>query len=234
LGEVLETFPIVFIHGAGGNQKVWVNQVEYFKNSLAINLPGHDGGEGKRSIDEYVEYVKHFLDERGLKEVVLVGHSMGGAIAQMFALKYPDYLKAVVLVCTGAKLRVLPKIFELIMQNYSKAVELIVDMALSKNTSQTVKKQVIEELLKAKPEVVYGDFEACDKFDIMDQVANIKVRTLIICGSEDILTPVKYSKYLNEKIANSILKIIDGSGHMVMLEKPKEFNSILEEFLNSL
>ncbi|RLI02926.1 hypothetical protein DRO30_01835 [Candidatus Bathyarchaeota archaeon] len=234
MGEVLETFPIVFIHGAGGNQKVWVNQVEYFKNSLAINLPGHDGGEGKRSIDEYVEYVKHFLDERGLKEVVLVGHSMGGAIAQMFALKYPDYLKAVVLVCTGAKLRVLPKIFELIMQNYSKAVELIVDMALSKNTSQTVKKQVIEELLKAKPEVVYGDFEACDKFDIMDQVANIKVRTLIICGSEDILTPVKYSKYLNEKIANSILKIIDGSGHMVMLEKPKEFNSILEEFLNSL
>ena len=230
----METFPIVFIHGAGGNQKVWVNQVEYFKNSLAINLPGHDGGEGKRSIDEYVEYVKHFLDERGLKEVVLVGHSMGGAIAQMFALKYPDYLKAVVLVCTGAKLRVLPKIFELIMQNYSKAVELIVDMALSKNTSQTIKKQVIEELLKAKPEVVYGDFEACDKFDIMDQVANIKVRTLIICGSEDMLTPVKYSKYLNEKIANSILKIIDGSGHMVMLEKPKEFNSILEEFLNSL
>ena len=59
MGEVLETFPIVFIHGAGGNQKVWVNQVEYFKNSLAINLPGHDGGEGKRSIDEYVEYVKH-------------------------------------------------------------------------------------------------------------------------------------------------------------------------------
>ena len=230
----METFPIVFIHGAGGNQKVWVNQVEYFKNSLAINLPGHDNGEGKRSIDEYVEYVKHFLDERGLKEVVLVGHSMGGAIAQMFALKYPDYLKAVVLVCTGAKLRVLPKIFELIMQNYSKAVELIVDMALSKNTSQTIKKQVIEELLKAKPEVVYGDFEACDKFDIMDQVANIKVRTLIICGSEDMLTPVKYSKYLNEKIANSILKIIDGSGHMVMLEKPKEFNSILEEFLNSL
>ena len=230
----METFPIVFIHGAGGNQKVWVNQVEYFKNSLAINLPGHDGGEGKRSIDEYVEYVKHFLDERSLKEVVLVGHSMGGAIAQMFALKYPDYLKAVVLVCTGAKLRVLPKIFELIMQNYSKAVELIVDMALSKNTSQTIKKQVIEELLKAKPEVVYGDFEACDKFDIMEQVANIKVRTLIICGSEDMLTPVKYSKYLNEKIANSILKIIDGSGHMVMLEKPKEFNSILEEFLNSL
>ena len=197
-------------------------------------MPGHDNGEGKRSIDEYVEYVKHFLDERGLKEVVLVGHSMGGAIAQMFALKYPDYLKAVVLVCTGAKLRVLPKIFELIMQNYSKAVELIVDIALSKNTSQTIKKQVIEELLKAKPEVVYGDFEACDKFDIMEQVANIKVRTLIICGSEDMLTPVKYSKYLNEKIANSILKIIDGSGHMVMLEKPKEFNSILEEFLNSL
>ncbi|MGP3667807.1 MAG: alpha/beta fold hydrolase [Candidatus Bathyarchaeota archaeon] len=225
---------IVFIHGAGGNQKIWINQVQHFKNSLAINLPGHDGGGGKRSIDEYVEYVKHFLDEKSLKEVVLVGHSMGGAIAQMFALKYPNYLKALVLVCTGARLRVLPEILKLIKESYGKAVELIVNMAFSRSTSQTIKKQFIEELLKVKPEVVYGDFEACDKFDIMDQIANIKVKTLIICGSEDVLTPVKYSKYLNEKIANSVLRIVEGSGHMVMLEKPKEFNRTLEEFLNLL
>ncbi|MCX8175978.1 MAG: alpha/beta hydrolase [Candidatus Bathyarchaeota archaeon] len=224
----------VFVHGAGGSQKVWVNQVEYFKSSLAINLPGHDGGEGKRSINEYVSYVKHFLDERSLKEVILVGHSMGGAIAQMFALKHPSYLKALVLVCTGARLRVLPEIFKLIRENYNEAVELIVNMAFSKNTSQAIKNQVVEEMLKVKPEVFYGDFEACDKFDIMDQVANIKVKTLIVCGSEDMLTPVKYSRYLNEKIANSILRIIEDSGHMVMLEKPKEFNRILEEFLNSL
>jgi len=231
---LLSLYPIVFIHGAGGNHKVWTYQVKYFKNSIAINLPGHDGGEGRRSIDEYVEYVRDFLDRNGLRNVVLVGHSMGGAIAQKFALKYSEYLRAIVLVCTGARLRVLSKIFELIRDNYPKAVELIVNMAVSRNASQTIKSQVAEELLKANPKVVYGDFEACDKFDMMDQVSNIRVKTLIICGSDDLLTPVKYSKYLNDKIPGSILKIIEGSGHMVMIEKPEEFNSILNDFIYSL
>jgi len=231
---LLSLYPIVFIHGAGGNHKVWAYQVKYFRNSIAINLPGHDGGEGRRSVDEYVEYVRDFLDRNGLRNVVLVGHSMGGAIAQKFALKYSEYLRAIVLVCTGARLRVLPKIFELIRDNYPKAVELIANMAVSRNASQTIKSQVAEELLKANPKVVYGDFEACDKFDIMDQVSNIRVKTLIICGSDDLLTPVKYSKYLNDKIPGSILKIIEGSGHMVMIEKPEEFNSILNDFIYSL
>lgn len=230
----LSPYPIVFIHGAGGNHRVWAYQVGYFKNSIAINLPGHDGGEGRRNIDEYVEYVKEFLDRNSLRNIVLVGHSMGGAIVQKFALKYSGYLKAIVLVCTGARLRVLPKIFELIRADYPKAVDFIASMAVSKNASQAVKNQVMEELLKAKPEVVYGDFEACDKFDIMDQVSNISVKTLIICGSDDLLTPVKYSKYLNEKILGSTLKVIEGSGHMVMIEKPREFNSILDEFIRSL
>jgi pimeloyl-ACP methyl ester carboxylesterase len=231
---LLSLYPILFIHGAGGNYKVWAYQVKYFKNSIAINLPGHDGGEGRRSIDEYVEYVRDFLDRSGLRNVVLVGHSMGGAIAQGFALKYSEYLRAIVLVCTGARLRVLPKMFELIRDNYPKAVELIANMAVSRSASQAIKSQVVEELLKANPKVVYGDFEACDKFDVMDQVGNIRVKTLIICGSDDLLTPVKYSKYLNDKIPGSILRIIEGSGHMVMMEKPEEFNSILNDFIYSL
>ncbi|MEM1546476.1 MAG: alpha/beta hydrolase [Candidatus Methanomethylicia archaeon] len=227
-------YPIVFIHGAGGNHKVWAYQVKYFKNSIAIDLPGHDGGEGKRSIEEYVEYVRDFLDRNSLRNVVLVGHSMGGAIVQMFALKYSNYLKAIVLVCTGARLRVLPKIFKLIHEDYSKAVDFIVSMAVSSNASQTIRNRVKEELLKTSPEVIYGDFEACDKFDLMNQISSISVKTLIICGSDDLLTPVKYSKYLNEKISGSTLRVVEGSGHMVMIEKPEEFNNILYEFIHSL
>ncbi|MEM3361576.1 MAG: hypothetical protein QW134_01535 [Nitrososphaeria archaeon] len=88
----------------------------------------------------------------------------------------------------------------MIKESYGKAVELIVNMAFSRSTSQIIKKQFIEELLKVKPKVVYGDFEACDKFDIMNQIANIKVKTLVVRGgSEDVLTPVRDSKYLNEK-----------------------------------
>jgi pimeloyl-ACP methyl ester carboxylesterase len=79
--------------------------------------------------------------------------------------------------------------------------------------------------------VTLRDFLACDKFNYMDKVENIEYRTLIICGKEDLLTPVKYSQYLKQKIKNSELYIIEEAGHMVMLEKPNEVNQIIERFL---
>jgi pimeloyl-ACP methyl ester carboxylesterase len=81
--------------------------------------------------------------------------------------------------------------------------------------------------------VVYGDFETCDKFDVMGSLDRINLPTLIICGRDDLLTPVKYSEYLRAHIRNSELRVIDDAGHMVMLEKPEEFNEILENFLRN-
>jgi pimeloyl-ACP methyl ester carboxylesterase len=75
---------------------------------------------------------------------------------------------------------------------------------------------------------------ACDEFDIMNELGEIKVPTLIISGEEDILTPVKYGEYLSQKISNSKLHVINGAGHFMMQEKPDEFNRVLLEFLNSL
>jgi pimeloyl-ACP methyl ester carboxylesterase len=93
---------------------------------------------------------------------------------------------------------------------------------------------VAEEMRKIALEVLLGDFEACDKFDIVERVSGIKVPTLIICGEDDKLTPVKYSEYLKANIQHSKLEIVVGAGHMVMLEKPKEFNKILDEFIKEI
>jgi pimeloyl-ACP methyl ester carboxylesterase len=225
---------LLFIHGAGGNHKIWENQTKFFGNAIAIDLSGHGAGVGKRTIDEYVAEVKKFCDEKDLKDIVMVGNSMGGAIVQKFALDYPEYLKAIVLVCTGAKLRVNPIIFEAIKGNHAQAVELIAEFAFSNKASSETKLKVIEEMRNVNPDVVYGDFEACDKFNVMDRLKEIKVPTLIICGLEDQLTPVKYSEYLKNNIPNSKLEIIADAGHMVMLEKPKEFNEKLERFIQEL
>jgi pimeloyl-ACP methyl ester carboxylesterase len=178
--------------------------------------------------------VKKFCDERGLKNIVTVGHSMGGAIVQKFALDHPEYLKAIVLVCTGAKLRVDSIIFDIIKRNYAQAVELITTIAFSNKAPAETKKKAAEEMRNISPDVTYGDFEACDKFNIMNRLKEIKMPALIICGLEDQLTPVKYSEYLKNNIPNSKLEIIADAGHMVMLEKPKEFNEILEKFIKEL
>jgi len=225
---------LLFIHGAGGSHKVWEYQMKFFSDLVTIDLPGHGVGVGKRTIDEYVESVKKFCDERGLKNIVMVGHSMGGAIVQKFALDHPESLKAIVLVCTGAKLRVTPLIFEAIKKNYAQAIELITKLAFSNKATSETKEKAAEEMRNISPEVTYGDFEACDKFNIMDRLKEIKVPTLIICGLEDQLTPVKYSEYLKNNIPNSKLEVIVDAGHMVMQEKPKEFNEILEKFIKEL
>jgi pimeloyl-ACP methyl ester carboxylesterase len=130
---------LLFIHGAGGNHKIWEYQTKHFNNAIAVDLPGHGFGEGKRTIKEYVEYVKRFCDERGFKNIVIIGHSMGGAIAQEFALTYPEYLKALVLVGTGAKLRVSPVIFEAIRKGYDCIIELTEKFAFSDKTPKEIK-----------------------------------------------------------------------------------------------
>jgi pimeloyl-ACP methyl ester carboxylesterase len=225
---------ILFIHGAGGTHKVWRSQTEFFKDAIAINLPGHGAGEGKTSIDDYVEEVRGFCDAQGLRNIVMIGASMGGAIAQKFALDHSEYLKALVLVSTGAKLRVNPVIFSAIEKDYYEAVELLMQFFFSEKAGSELKRKSADEMKKIKPEVTRGDFEACDKFNIMDRVKEINLPTLVICGLDDVLTPPKYSEYLKNNISGSKLEVIADAGHMVMREKPEEFNEKLDKFLEEL
>ena len=97
-----------------------------------------------------------------------------------------------------------------------------------------VGKVMAESRIKIGPAVFLNDFLCCDKFDIMDQVHNIKLPTLVICGNEDEMTPVKYTKYLAGKIEGVQEVIIDGATHGASREKPGEYNQAIERFLASL
>jgi len=229
-------FNLVFVHGAGGSHKNWLSQIRHFSrgyNALALDLPGHGDseGEGAESIAEYRDFVKAFLEALGLEKPVLVGHSMGGAITQSFALAYPELLKGIALVGTGAKLRVSPKILDALQGDPQAAVELICQWGYSPSAEPELLKKGKTELLKASIRVIERDFRACDAFDIMLEVKDIRVPTLLICGANDQLTPVKYTHFLHNHIQGSTLTIVPGASHFVMLEKPEEFNRALEAFL---
>jgi pimeloyl-ACP methyl ester carboxylesterase len=195
-------------------------------NLYAVDLPGHgrSGGEARRSIIDYVEFLSGFLEATGLARTTLVGHSMGGAIAQRFALEHPSKVDRLILVGTGARLRVLPSILEGLLKDFESTVQMMLGYAYSENAS---------EELANPPHVLHGDFFACDEFDIMDRLGEIRCPTLLICGGQDQLTPPKYSQFLQERIADTRLTIIPGAGHMVMLEKPEEVNHAVEEFLKT-
>jgi len=233
-GKIGADSPIVYIHGAGKSHHSWVNQLASEINGyaqIALDLPGHGDSEGMgfKSIDDYADFVKSFVDALGIDDFVIAGNSMGGAISQTFALKYQNYLKGMILIGTGAKLRVKKEILEGTLKGESYA-----DNAYSSKTDKELIKKAESDFSKTPPQVRHDDFYACDNFDVMDQISNINVPTLIICGQDDMLTPVKYSEFLHSNIKNSQLKIIPEAGHMVMWEKPKEVNKAIANFVTNL
>ena len=224
---------IFFIHGAGANPSVWRLQTAHFKDSVAVELPGHPNGSGLTAVDEYARVVGYMIDEKAPTAPIIAGHSMGGAIAIELALRGRE-LRGLVLVGTGARLRVRPEFLAKVRENYGEASKLLASWSVSPSADPTVVDRIARDLMRVRPEVTLGDFMACDKFDRMDRVQEITCRTLVVCGAEDRMTPRKYSEYLHERIKNSELAIIPGAGHSVMLEKPRDFDRVLEAFLASL
>jgi pimeloyl-ACP methyl ester carboxylesterase len=230
---VLSELTVVFLHGAGGSRMTWHLQLPHFKDALAIDLPGHPIGSGFSTILQYVDWIQQCVRDNKVRNPVIVGHSMGGAIGIEFALRNSD-LTGLVLVGTGARLRVHPSILSKTSENYEEACRLIANWSVSPRGDPVIKDRIAQEMLKVRADVTYGDFLACDNFDRMSDVERIHCPTLIVCGADDELTPVKYSRYLHEKIRGSKLLVIEGAGHMVMLEKHRAFNDALETFLATL
>jgi len=199
-----------------------------------VDLPGHPTGLGRNTISGYAEFVVKTIMERKLKPAILVGHSMGGAIAIEIALGQPQLIGGIALVGSGARLPVTPVIKDGVIRNYARAAEVIAEWAYSPKTDPKLKRSSVQELLEVPASVTYGDFEACDRFDRMNEIERIHLPTLIVCGEDDRLTPVKYSQYIKEKIRNARLVIIPDAGHSVMLEKPEELNTALQAFISDL
>jgi len=228
---------IVFIHGAGGNHTHWLYQTSSLGNQflcLAVDLPGHGLSEGQASdsIKEYADFVHDFIEHVAGGPVFLAGHSMGGAIAMEFGLCFPDKLSGLILIGTGARLRVAQPILETF--GAGKHFLSFTDYAYGSGTPPELLQKAKQEMLETDPLVFYNDLTACNNFDIMERISDIRLPTLVLGASDDRLTPLKYSRYLAENIINSRLEIIEGSGHMMMLEKPSEVNSHIEQFVKSV
>jgi pimeloyl-ACP methyl ester carboxylesterase len=227
---------ILFIHGAGGGQYTWGSQKAFFEkefNPIIIELPGHgeSGGEGEKEIPRYAEQVYAFLQAVGLGKVFLVGHSMGGAIVQTLALTHPEVIKGVVLVGTGVRLKVLPLILNGIMENFRETIPRIIQYAYSRKAPPQLIEDGVTQMLKCRPEVLHGDFSACDRFDVMKEVDTSDLPALIVCGEDDALTPVLYSQFLHSRIKGSKLEVLSNAGHMVMMESAQAFNEKVREFI---
>ncbi len=156
---------------------------------------------------------------------------MGGAIVQTLALAHPEVIKGVVLVGTGARLKVLDVILNGIKSNFEEAVKKINELSYSPKAPPILIERGVSDLIRCRPEVLFGDYYACNQFDIMKDVEKIHLPTLILCGDVDQLTPLKYSQFLYNQINGSILEVLSNAGHNVMIESPQPFNMKIGEFI---
>jgi pimeloyl-ACP methyl ester carboxylesterase len=119
-------------------------------------------------------------------------------------------------------------------ETFREAVDLVTSYAISPNAPSRMVELARARMSETRPEVLYGDFLACDQFDVMDRLGEISVPTLVICGTEDQLTPLKYSHFLMESIPEARMVTVESAGHMVMLEQPGEVAQAVKEFMDEV
>jgi pimeloyl-ACP methyl ester carboxylesterase len=231
--------PLVFIHGSGDSGRIWRLQVEQLANAFAIDLPGHgaraDTLPAEVSVQDYARAVHEIItSELGLQRPIIAGHSLGGAIALQMGLEYGEELGGLILIGTGARLRVYPALLQEAREEPDLAHEHTTEMCLLPEHLPTIGRQIVQEQVKPKPGILYRDLLACDRFDVIARLHEISLPALILCGCEDRLTPPKYSTFLREHLTGvkdgAGLHIFPEAGHYVMWEQPEMVNQAIKEW----
>jgi pimeloyl-ACP methyl ester carboxylesterase len=230
--EDASTPPLLLIHGAAATHLTWSIQIRKL-NSIAVDLPGHGKSPppSRTSVPAYAEDMIALMNALKLESAIVAGQSMGGAIAQTLALNYAERVRGMILIGSGAKLSVNPRILEKMLTAQSEIGELFKDMHWGDNADPRLRELGYQQFVKVPAEVAHGDYTACTRFDVRDRLSEIHVPTLVIGGTEDKMTPPRFAEYLAEHIPNAQLALIHGGGHHIVLEQPEAVATTIQDWL---
>ncbi len=232
--------PVVLIHGAGSDHLCWpvnLRRLNGFR-VLAPDLSGHgrSSGVSRQSVQEYAADLIAFLDALGIFSVVLVGHSLGGAVALETALLHPAQVHALVLISTAAH-TLIPNEFLNYLASPSSvknARHWLQERLLSPESSPALIKKSSTALESVRQEVLHNDWKAVASFDRCGRVKEISQPARVICGNKDRIVPLAGSRHLAASLPNAHLQVIPNAGHLVLLEKPGILAEGINQFLNEL
>jgi pimeloyl-ACP methyl ester carboxylesterase len=240
-----EGFPLVFVHGYTGNLRDWDLQLPAVLSQgcrvILLDLRGHGESEKPtRSVDYTLELMAQdvyaLVGQLGLGKCCLIGHSMGGMIAQRLILAHPDPFRAFVLVDTSAEAPDAPanerraRLAAIARERGMAAVfgELAGQVEAEPDARDEWWRQF---LLTSREAYVHCAEAISDHEPLLEEMGAISVPTLIICGEDD-ETYLGPSQRLHERIRGSELAVIAGAGHSPQAEQSDEFNRVLTAFLS--
>jgi pimeloyl-ACP methyl ester carboxylesterase len=245
-----EGFPLLLIHGFTGSLRNWALQVPVLSRNfrmVSLDLRGHGHSEKPTRPDDYplelmAEDAYGLLPHLGIDQCYLIGHSMGGMVAQYFVLTHSEAVRALVLVDTAADT---PDGIR--REEQARLVEIARDEGMEAVFEEQLRSNPLADRLRNQPQLlevwrrqflltsreayVYVARAMAKCRPSLDKLHAIQVPTLIICGEND-ESFVGPSRRMHERIAGSELVILAGAGHTPQIEKAPDFNRVLIGFLS--
>ncbi|MEM3086228.1 MAG: alpha/beta hydrolase [Halobacteria archaeon] len=245
--EVFGSGPaMVWHHGFSSCGKFWLQFVgELPGRHILVDARGH--GYSDPSKEEVItaaamaEDVLRILDAEGADRAVVLGHSMGGIVAQELTLRHPDRVRGLILAGTlpsapmlGFKARLsanrILKYARFLAKPVVKAVIRITEPWLTLEQAD----MVMDEFYRCDFRTLWAIGRGLRRFDALDRLGQIKVPTLVLVGAGDKLTPPKVNEEIHRRIPGSEFVVLPESGHWVPLERPREFTGAIRKLLDRL
>ena len=216
---------LLLLHSAGATPDVWTDVRRYLFGVPVLTpaLPGREGaGPATESVAEHATAVLRVMDDAGIDRVTVAGHSLGGAVALWLAIHARDRVAGIGVANASARMRVHPQLLAALPEGFSDVLEMI---AVS-NFPPGSPREWIDRRRDAYERVggatLLADLLACDRFDVLDRLWEIRCRTQIMTGSEDALTPPKHALAMAERISAARVTHYAGAGHMLPFERAAE------------
>lgn len=231
---------LVCVHGAADNRHAYDGLLHALdgRERYAINLPGRLGTDGPpaQSVAQMEAFLSDFVESEVKEPYVVVGHSLGGAVAIEHALaRKSGLLAGVALLATGARLRVHPMILTLFEQGAaSGSLPPMPSWVHEEGADPALVEEATRKRELTPVSTGLADWRAADGFDRMEALSDIRVPTLIVGGSQDALTPPKYSEFLASHIPGAEIVLLEGAGHMLVVDRAAEVAALIDSFATRL
>ncbi|MFO1134080.1 MAG: alpha/beta hydrolase [Rhodoblastus sp.] len=228
---------VVFLHGAGMDHTVWFLQSRWFayrgRGVLALDFPGHGRSDGPllSSIEDMADWVAAVLDHLDVKQAAVVGHSMGALAAISFAARHPDKARALGLVGAALAMPVSKDLLGAAAADHHDAIDMVnlwghgfhAGIGGCEWPGVWMTGSSEDLLERADKGVLSNDLAACNAHQaVAENAAKIACPALVVQGSRDMMTPLKGARALASAMPKGAIQIVQGAGHMVMIERATE------------
>lgn len=220
--------PVLFLHHAGGGAADWsdiVQKLGTWADPLALDLPGHGARlleEPLRDLAAMASFAARCARERWGRPAVVVGYSMGGAVALQLALDHRETVGGLVLVSTAARLRVATALLDLVREHFQELPQQMAAMGFAPSASPAVAARWLSAPWPASPAAAVADFSACDACDLRPRLPELDLPAVVMVGEQDLMTPVKRARELVDGMPRARLRVFPDAGHLLIWERPAE------------